>query len=136
MPPSVVQIKARFRLNVLADLRRRGQKVQARARVLLAGGAAGHPRRIDTGTLSASISTQIALSGAIPVVRIGTDVRYASWVREGTGIYGPRRQPIRARRRNGYMTFVNKRGRRIFARTVRGYRKNDFLGEALKAAKD
>jgi phage gpG-like protein len=47
---------------------------------------------IDTGKLRNSITAD----EATPVsIRVGTNLNYARWFQEGTGIYGPRGEPIR-----------------------------------------
>lgn len=121
---------------VARDMLRRGIRVQSQARRNLAGGA-GKPRRIDTGRLRASIYVRPTVSRGAPAVRVGTGVRYAVYVHEGTGIYGPRRAVIRPRRSGGYLVF-RPRGAKgtVFVRSVKGMRPNPFLSDALIAAKD
>lgn len=133
MPPTQAQIIARFRPNVLGDLRRRAENVQRQARQNLLGGGS-RPRRITTGRLAASIEIQRTRSGIIPAYRIGTNLRYASWVHDGTGIYGPRRRIITARRPGRLMRFRVKSGDIVYTKRVRGMRPNYFLRDALRAA--
>lgn len=115
---------------VARDMLRRGVRVQSQARRNLAGGA-GKPRRIDTGALRASVYVK-----ALPVgVRIGSRLRYARLVHDGTGIYGPRHRMIRAKGR--FMVFTPRGSSTVvFARQVRGMTPNPFLADALIAAKD
>lgn len=128
------QLITRFRRKQADDLLRRGRRVQARARLLLSG-AAGHPRRVDTGILRVSVQVQLRTGTRSPVVRIGSGRRYARWVHDGTGIYGPRRRPIRPRRAK-VLVFETKVGRRkVFAREVRGMTPNRYLRDALPAAR-
>lgn len=130
------QIIGHLHPKIAKDLLRRGYKVQARAKKLLSG-ESGHPKRVDTGHLRSSVQVQLRSIAGTPVVRVGTDVKYSRWVHDGTGIYGPRRRLIRARRSGGVLTFVPKGGRkRIFVRHVRGIRPNHFLTDALPAARD
>lgn len=136
MTPSKQQIIGRLREAQAKDLLKRGFKVQARARILLSGGA-GHPKRVDTGLLRSSIQVNL-VSTAKPKVRIGTNRKYARWVHDGTGIYGPRRVPITPKR-GKVLVFKSKafggpKGK-VFARSVKGMRKNQFLKDAMPAAK-
>lgn len=131
------KLTARLREKQAKDLLRRGFKVQARARVLL-GGAAGHPRRIRTKRLWSSVQVQLRAFGGSPVVRIGTNVRYSRRVHDGTGIYGPRRRPIRPKR-GKFLVFTPRNGiqsRKVFVREVKGMRQNQYLRDALPAARD
>jgi hypothetical protein len=84
-----------------------------------------------------------AESGGVGV-QIGTDVKYARWVHDGTGLYGPRQARIYPR--NGkYLVFTPrkanglyiKRSNRttVFARSTRGMRGRPFLREALPYAR-
>lgn len=116
------------------DLLKRGLRVESRAKLLLSGVGAGHPKRVDTGRLRSSIRTVPRRDHGKPVVRVGTNVHYALWVHDGTGIYGPRRQritPVSAQflrfRPAGSPVF-------LYRRSVRGMRGNPFLKDALPAA--
>lgn len=127
------ELIGRFRKTQAQDLLKRGLKVQARARVLL-GGAAGHPKRVDTGALRSDISVQLRTLAGRPVVRVGTNKKYARWVHDGTGIYGPHRRRITPKTKKA-LAFNGRRGRRVVVRSVRGMEKNEFLKDALSAAK-
>lgn len=72
---------------IMADLLRRGRNVVNRARVLCP---------VDEGTLRASIEA-VPMRGpdGLPMVQVGSRLKYAIYVHEGTGIYGPRGTPIR-----------------------------------------
>lgn len=132
------QIHGWVKKAVAKDLLRRGFKVQARARILLSGGGAGHPKRVDTGLLRTSIQVRLMSTSGNTRVRIGTNRRYARWVHDGTGIYGPQRMPIRARHAK-VMKFRAKGagggGKTVYARTVKGMKKNEFLKDALPTFK-
>jgi hypothetical protein len=120
---------------VARDILRRGLKVETAAKRNLAG-ANGKPRRIDTGQTRASIATVLLFPAGVPTARIGTPLRRARWIHDGTGIYGPRRTPIRPTRAK-FLRFKPKGSRRyIYVRSVKGMRANPFLKDALAAAKD
>lgn len=138
---SEAQLIGRWRPAQARDLLRRGLKVQARARVLLSGGA-GHPKRIDTGDLRSSIQVQLrALAGA-PVVRIGSGKKHAAWVHDGTGIFGPRGRPITPKSAKvlvfpaAYGAKAGKNRGKVFTRSVKGMPGNPYLRDALPAARD
>jgi HK97 gp10 family phage protein len=116
---------------VAKDLFRRGKNVEAKAKKNLAR----HPRRIDTGTLRSSISTQLLSLGGKPAVRVGTNVYYALFVHDGTGIYGPHGMPIVPRTAKVLM-WRTKGGKKIFALKVKGMEPNPFLKDAVNAARD
>jgi HK97 gp10 family phage protein len=116
---------------VAKDLFRRGKKVEAKAKKNLNES----PRRIDTGTLRSSINTQLLSLGGKPVVQVGTNLFYAIYVHEGTGIYGPKGRPITPKTAK-MLSWKNRKGARIFAKSVKGMKPNPFLKNALMAAKD
>lgn len=112
----------------------RGYRVQGQARKNLGGGPSG-PKRIDTGKLRASISVQLRKKNARTlVVRIGTNVEYALWVHDGTGLYGPMHRPITPKTKR-YLRFrPHGSSTYVYARSVKGMRPNPFLESALGAA--
>lgn len=96
---------------------------------------------VDDGPLRASLRTKMEASTRVVRGWVYSDLEYALYVHEGTGIYGPKGQPIRPK--NGrYLVFEARnarttprgRGNIVFARQVRGQRPQRFLLEALKAA--
>lgn len=119
---------------VARDLLRRGLRVESRAKLNLSGVGGSGPKRVDTGRLRASINTSLGTRNGQPAVTVGTNVAYARYVHDGTGIYGPRRRPIRPRR-GKYLRF-RPRGSRgyVYVREVRGMAPNPFLADALAAA--
>jgi hypothetical protein len=120
---------------VARDMLRRGLKVESAAKRNLAG-ANGAPKRIDTGQTRASINTRLVVWRGLPAARVGTPLRRAVWIHGGTGIYGPRRTPIRPKSAR-FLRFRPKGARRvIYVRSVRGMRPNPFLSDALSAARD
>lgn len=133
---------------VAQNLLLRGLLVETAAKRNLAG--VGGPKRIDTGRLRASITTQLVRDvGGGPAVVIGTNVKYALYVHEGTGIYGPKGKPIRPRQakalrfklpRGTLVKQTRKKGKKgrgnwIYAKEVKGIPPNHFLTNALPAAR-
>ncbi len=117
---------------VAKDLLRRGLLVETQAKRNLGG--VGGPKRVDTGRLRASINTQLTVRNGVLVVLVGTNVRYARWVHDGTGIYGPRGARIRPRRSKRLRFKPRSSGRYVYARSVAGMRPNRFAANALRAA--
>ena len=118
---------------VARDMLRRGLLVETQAKRNLGG--IGGPKRIDTGRLRASISTNLIIRGGDPAAVVGTNVFYAKYVHNGTGIYGPRGQYIRPRSAK-FLRFKPQGGRRfVYARKVKGSPGNPFLRNALVAAR-
>ena len=132
------QLVGRYRAAQAKDLYRRGLKVQTRARLLLSGSGAGHPKRVDTGHLRSSVQVQLRQVLGSPAVRIGTNVTYSRYVHDGTGLYGPRRRKIRPKRAKALRFKGARYGKRgyIYAHSVKGMKPNHFLEDALIAAKD
>jgi hypothetical protein len=127
---------------VAKALLRRGLLVETAAKRNL-GGNANAPKRVDTGRLRSSISTSLSIEDGKPVVSIGTNVFYARFVHEGTGLYGPRHRIITPVRRR-FMRFKPRtplpgrrrgRGGYVYTRRVVGMRANHFLRDALQAAR-
>lgn len=117
---------------VAQDLFRRGKKVEAKAKRNLNDRS---PRRINTGALRSSINTQLGSANGMPIVRVGTNLYYAIFVHEGTGVYGPTGRPIKPRTAK-MLSWKAKSGKRVFARQVLGMKPNRFLADAIMAAKD
>jgi len=91
-----------------------------------------------TGNLARSISKEGPVSigpGSYEgSVSTGIDAPYARFVHEGTGIHGPKHQPIEALPGN-IMTFIGD-GRRIFTRKTRGQKPNPFMDRAYVETRD
>lgn len=88
---------------------------------------------VDSGRLRSSISTEISLTNKGPVARVGTNVKYAVFVHEGTGVFGPRRTIITPKR-SRFLVFRPKGAiKKVFAKRVRGMRGTPFLEEALNS---
>lgn len=117
---------------VVRDLLRRGLLVETQAKRNLGG--IGGPKRIDTGRLRASIATVVVTRNNAPAVLVGTNTNYAMFVHEGTGLYGPRHTVIRPRRAK-FLRFKPRGSNKwVYARSVKGMRRNRFLTNALHAA--
>lgn len=110
---------------VAQDLMRRGRNVAYFAR---------RYAPVDTGRLRASIEArQVVYRGQVAVL-VGTNVNYAMFQHEGTGIYGPHGTPIVPV--NGQFLRFRPKGSSgyVFARSVRGNPPTFFLRRALVAA--
>ena len=118
---------------VVRDLLRRGLRVESQAKRNLEG--IGGPKRIDTGRLRASISTQVVTRNGVPTVLVGTNLNYAIFVHNGTGIYGPTGRMIRPRRAKRLKFKPKGSHKFVYAKAVRGMRPNRFLTNALSAAR-
>lgn len=94
------------------------------------------PRRIRTGYLRASLYIKPVVIDGYPGFRIGSPLNYARFVHDGTGIYGPKGQPIRPKN-SKWLVFIPSGGSgKVFAKEVKGMPPNPFLKDAVKAAKD
>jgi len=116
---------------VAQDLTVRAIRVQSRARELVSGEYV----KVRTGRLRNSITYEIAVTARGLSARVGTNVTYAIWLHEGTGIYGARGAPITPKRGRFLVWTSPDTGQRIFARSVRGIRPRPFLRDALPAAR-
>jgi len=87
---------------------------------------------VDKGQLRASITSQVVFRGGLPIGRVGTNVKHAMWVHEGTGIYGPRGMPIRPK--NGKVLVFRPKGaaKNVYVKSVKGMKGRPFLRDALK----
>jgi len=110
---------------VARDALKRGKRVQALARALVGK---------NTGRLAASIDVRLRTRSGGLVVTIGTNLDYAMYVHDGTGVYGPAHRPIRPRRGH-VMMFHSGSGGVVFAREVRGQRGTKYLERAIIAAR-
>jgi phage gpG-like protein len=121
---------------VWQELHRQGRAVQRTAQILVP---------TDQGQLKSSIVLEMDTQGGLPIARVGTNVKYAIWVHEGTGIYGPRKTPIRPRsarllkwpikNQSGKGARRYKGGKTAnfaFAKQVKGMRPRPFLRVALE----
>lgn len=98
----------------------------------------GPTRAIDTGRLRSSITHEIVSSSGGLIARVGTNVQYALYVHEGTGIYGPKRQRIFPKQKralaftwkNAPVPPTSKSGKHVY-RSVAGVKPRPFLRSAL-----
>lgn len=152
VPPGINrQILAASREAVGRDMLRRGLKVESLAKVLISS----DPKRVNTGRLRSSIKTSPLRFRGANGAQVGTNVNYALYVHEGTGLYGPNRRVIRAASGKVFafepkgarraalkasgrkrLSRAARRGITVFSKTNRGMRPNPFLRNALRAAKD
>lgn len=96
---------------------------------------------VDDGPLRASLRTRMQATSREVKGWVYSNLDYSLYVHEGTGIYGPRGQPIRPKR-GQYLVFEARnarttprgRGNLVFAREVRGQRPQRYLLNALRAA--
>jgi hypothetical protein len=87
----------------------------------------------QSGALAHSIRVEIVIVGDRAGVQVGTNLHYARFVHDGTGIYGPSHRPIRPTRRKA-LAFSGRSGGVIVA-SSRGQRGTKFLERALHAAR-
>lgn len=107
------------------EIHRRGERVLTRAKELVG---------VASGRLMNSLRLSRSTVGGEVAVNISTNVRYARFHHDGTGIYGRTGQPIRPRNARA-LRFKPRGGNDfVFAASVRGSRPNPFLREALLAA--
>lgn len=118
-------------INLLA----RGYRVEAMAKTLCP---------VDQGRLKGSIHTRLVRLGGPLICEVGTDVEYAIFVHEGTGLYGPRHALIYPRsakvlvftpRKSGGKFVSRKNRTTVFVRYTRGMPGTPFLRKALVAAR-
>jgi hypothetical protein len=126
---------------VWRDIQLRTNRVLNKARTLAP---------VDTGRLRQSLTSEMRSESYGPTGRVGTTIRYAVWIHEGTGLYGPNPRyivPVKARilrwprTNNAYKaTGGNRRYRAgatekwVYARKVKGHKPRPFLRDALSAA--
>lgn len=121
---------------VAKNMLKRGLLVESRAKMNLQS----QPRRVNTGALRASIRTIFVMINNAPAVRVGTSLRYARYVHDGTGLYGPKHKYIRPinkqvlRWKAHGPTGVPGKGGYVFRMKSSGMRPNPFLRNALSAA--
>lgn len=130
-PTAIAALTQSTKGPIAQEMLKRGLLVETRAKLNLNGGPSG-PQRIDTGRLRASIATTMNLVNGKLLVIVSTNVSYARFVHDGTGIYGPRHRYITPVRRK-LMRFKTKgsNGRYVYAKRVAGMRPNHFLRDAL-----
>jgi hypothetical protein len=117
------------------DMLRRGLKVESAAKRNLAG-ANGAPRRINNGILRNTTQAKPTTYKGFPASWIGTPLRYAKLVHDGTGLFGPKKRKITPTAKKALRFKPKGSARFIVRRSVKGMVANPFLKDALSAAKD
>ena len=127
---------------VAKDLMKRCARVESRAKRNVSGIGGSGPKRVDTGHLRGSIKHQLVFRPEGLSVRVGTNVYYARFVHDGTGIYGPKRMVIKPKRAKALVWRSQKYGQKsgkfrgfVVVKSVKGMRPNPFLAAALPAFK-
>lgn len=111
--------------DIADDLLRRGHNVESLAKKYCP---------VNTGHLRASITTKLVKYGGNLAVLVGSNLNYAMYQHEGTGIYGPHGTPIVPVRAK-YLRFKPKGSSTfVYAKEVRGSMPTFFLKRALPAA--
>lgn len=126
---------------VAKDMLKRGKRVEGQAKRNLAG-ANGAPKRINNGRLRSDIQAKpVTVSGA-PAARIGTRLKYGRYVHDGTGLFGPRHERITPKTARALVFPSKKYGKKtgkfagkVVVRSTAGMKPNQFLKDALKAAR-
>jgi len=108
----------------------RATKIQAQARKNLQRA----PTRVKTGHLRASILIVPYKAKGYTAFRVGSDLNYARYVHDGTGIYGPKHHLITPKSAH-VLAWHGNEGEFVFAKHVKGMRPNPFLRDALAAGK-
>jgi len=114
---------------LLKNMFMRAVRVQSAARKNLSR----PPQRVDTGALRASIAVVPFRWQGLPAFSIGTNLKYAMFVHEGTGLYGPKHHLITPTHAQ-VMVFKVQGGRKVFTKISRGMPPNPFMKDALSAA--
>lgn len=125
---------------VAKDLMKRGARVTSQAKRNVSGIGGSGPKRVDTGRLRSSIKHELVFRPEGMSVRVGTNLYYARYVHDGTGIYGPKRKIIKPKRAKALVWRSKLHGRKsgkfagfVVATSVKGMRPNPFLAAALPA---
>ena len=85
----------------------------------------------DKGHLKQNIHSKVAVNGLEATVM--PTPKYALYVHDGTGIYGPKKRPITPKR--GKVLAWESGGQMHYARSVKGIRPNKYMDRAYKAVK-
>lgn len=141
-PAAVKALLASPQGGLARDMFKRGLRVQAAARRFVSGAGPAHPKRVDTGRLRNDIAVTLVNVNGLPAVRVGTHLKYAKWVHDGTGLHGPRHAWIRPRQAK-FLVFKSakygaKKGKfkgKVVVKKVRGITPNPFLKAAIPYAK-
>jgi hypothetical protein len=125
---------------VAKDLMKRGARVESRAKRNVSGIGGSGPKRVDTGHLRSSINHKLVSRAEGLSVRIGTNVYYALFVHNGTGLYGPKHMLIRPKRAKALVWRSQLHGQKsgrfrgyVVVKSTKGMKPNPFLAAALPA---
>lgn len=125
---------------VAKDLMKRGARVESRAKRNVSGIGGSGPKRVDTGHLRSSINHKLVIRPEGFSVRVGTNVYYARWVHDGTGLYGPKHMVIKPKRAKAMVWRSKLHGHKtgkfagfVVSKSTKGMRPNPFLAAALPA---
>jgi hypothetical protein len=89
---------------------------------------------IEHGFLRGSINTKgPVVTGTNVEASVGTNLDYARYQEEGTGIYGPKKTPITPKK--GKLLVWTSGGKFFFARSVKGVRPKRYFRRARDEAK-
>ncbi len=89
-----------------------------------------------TGRLRQSIETEVTRTSSGNITgTLRVKAPYASAVEFGTGVFGPRHVPIRAKTPGGFMSFRTKEGKFIRTRQVQGQRPQGYLRKSIRKVK-
>lgn len=106
---------------IAKDLIKRGKRVESAAKRNISGLTGSGPRRVDTGLLRNSISSHLIKAVTGLGIRVGTNVYYARWVHDGTGLYGPKHTLI----------FPKHASVLVFPSKIYGAKKGPFIGKVV-----
>jgi hypothetical protein len=130
------QLEAQIKTALLREGGTVRQEVQRRARRVKDAARANARRMMEepTGRLAGSIRYTTAVRrGDLVTAQVGSDLHYARWVHDGTGVYGPHRSPI-VPRTSRFMKFNSRLGFVVFTERSVGQPGKPYLAEALSAA--
>ena len=90
----------------------------------------------DTGRLRSSLNLEVRPLEVSVKPDFGSrkELEYAGYVHDGTGVYGPRKKPIRPKRKK-VLRFKTREGNWVSVRQVKGQRPQPFFKEAMPVVK-
>ena len=92
-----------------------------------------HGYQNKTGSLTASMQWRARRRGKFRYAGyVITRKKYAKWIDQGTGLYGPRKQYIRPKKANFLRFYWDKAGGIVYARRVRGVKPAKFSEQATE----
>lgn len=119
--------KMAVRLSKASDAIEKGSVELMNASTLMVQGKAKENAPVDKSTLRKSIQRNFNAEQGI----VGSNLEYAKYQEEGTGIYGPNHAPIYPKTKK-YLAWQNKNGQWFRARSVKGVKPRLFLFNALE----